>query len=116
MYVGERASTWNSVHGDHGTILSHRLRQLSGCLTLWTARPAGLQISGISPVSSHLSTGALGLQTHANKSGFTPVLGVELRSPITHSSTLPIEPSSQPFPLFPLVGHGHLSLSPLKCY
>ena len=49
------------VHGDQRTILSHRLRQLSGCLTLWNARPAGLQTFGISPVSSHLSTGALGL-------------------------------------------------------
>ena len=69
MYVGERASTWNSVHGDHRKIISHHLRQLSGCLTLWTARLAGLKMSGISPVSSLLSTGVLGLQTHANKSG-----------------------------------------------
>ena len=47
---------------------------------------------------------------------FTRVLGNELRSQITLSSTLPIEPSSQPFPLFPLVGHGNISLSLLKCY
>ena len=47
--------------GDQRTILSHRLRQASGTLTLWTARKAGLQTYWNSPVSSHLSTGTLGL-------------------------------------------------------
>lgn len=102
---------WRSEDNTH-----HGLGQVSGSLTMWTARLGGLDSSGNSPVFTHLSTGALGRYTHGTKSGFTRVLRVELRSPITHRSSLHIEPSFQPFSLFPFSGHRFLSLSPLKCF
>ena len=60
-----------------------------------------------------LSTGALGLYAHANKSGFTWVLGVKLRFPIMHWSTLSLNllPNTS---LFLHVGHKLLTLSPLN--
>ena len=69
---------------DQRTIMSHCLVQTSGFLILWNARVAGLQTFENLPEPSNLSTGALGLYAHANKSGFTWVLGVKIRFPIMH--------------------------------